>query len=195
MINVVTNKRQLIYFPDNTSCVPSNETDCIPCNMTGNWINDLGSNVEFSCHDGLISGRYNSAVGVAKDFYILSGGYTKVGPGLNDLIVGWTVAYNNEVKGNSNSTASFTGVYYESNDTIYTTWILTRYTPAADMWTNSYIGKNVFTRVSVLFTTTSQTSPAGALTRSSADPLRQRYTCLMWLTAFIFVKILAKFTS
>ena len=176
----------LICFTDGAACVPNNEKDCVPCGITGNWINDLGSNVQFSCHDGRITGRYNSAVGNANDYYTLSGGYTRVGPGLNDLVVGWTVAWNNEVKGNSNSTASFTGVYYNANHTIHTTWILTRYTSVEDMWMNSNVGRNVFTRVSA-----SKTTPYWI--RSSAVPLRLYYAGLLWLTAFSFVTISFKY--
>ena len=133
-------------FVDTCSSTPTNVTDCNPCGIAGKWVNDLGSKAEFSCKNGFLSGKYNSKVGKAEDYYLLSGRYTMVGPGHKDAVVGWSVAWNNKEFGNSNSTSSFTGVYYASNETIYTTWILTRYTSFADRWSNSRVGFNVFTR-------------------------------------------------
>ena len=124
----------------------ANGTDCNPCGIAGKWENDLGSKAEFSCEDGFLSGKYNSKVGRAEDYYLLSGRYTMVGPNQTDAVVGWSVAWKNDVFGNSNSTSSFTGVYYNSTDTIYTTWILTRYTSLADKWSNSRVGINIFTK-------------------------------------------------
>lgn len=99
---------------------------------------------------GEIKGKYNSAVGNAEDFYPLLGRFTMAGPDLQNCVLGFSVAYNNAVRGNSNSTASFTGVYFKVDDTIYTHWILASNTEYKDMWRNSNIGKNVFTRMASL---------------------------------------------
>ena len=127
---------------------------CDPCGITGNWTNELGSVMKMTCQadsptsdSGYLTGKYNSAVGIATDFYILTGRYTMSGPRHQNCMLGFSVSYNNDVRGNSNSTASFTGVYFINDDTIYTTWILASYTKYKDMWKNSNIGKNVFTRI------------------------------------------------
>ena len=135
-------------------CDGNSDVDCRPCGPSGIWLNDLGSVMEITCllddsprrDSGFLVGKYNSAVGNAKDFYELSGRYTMVG---SDYIVGFNVAWNNDIRGNSNSSASFTGVYYANDDTIYTHWILCRDTAYQDMWKNSNVGKNVFVRQSI----------------------------------------------
>ncbi|VDI60389.1 Hypothetical predicted protein [Mytilus galloprovincialis] len=130
-----------------------NDTSSDPCGVTGSWVNELGSGMELTCQadstsviSGSLSGRYNSAVGHAKDFYKISGRYARSGTKLENCIVGFTVAYNNDVHGNSNSTASFTGNYFSFDDTIYTHWILVYHTQPGNMWLNSNMGKNIFKR-------------------------------------------------
>ena len=124
----------------------SNGTTSDPCGITGNWTNELGSSVMFACNNGHLSGLYNSAVGEAANYYNLSGTYTMAGPTRRDTILGFSVAWNNEAHGNSNSTTSWTGIHYESQNKIFTTWILTRFTSVADKWSNSYVDQNVFER-------------------------------------------------
>lgn len=85
----------------------ANPTDA-GCNISGSWRNELNSTVDFIASDGTLSGKYKSAVGKAGDVYTLLGRYTIAGP---DCILGFTVAWNNKVKGNSYSTTSWTGVY------------------------------------------------------------------------------------
>lgn len=119
------------------------------CGISGNWTNQLGSMMTLDCQPssstvGFLSGSYRSAVGQAADFYQLSGRYTVVG---TDYILGFSVAWNNDVKGNSKSATSWTGVYYADQQKITTFWILTSYTKPADMWGNSQIGKDVFVRL------------------------------------------------
>lgn len=95
---------------------------------------------------GSLDGRYNTAVGRADGYYKLSGRYARSGNGLKNCLVGFTVTYNNNVYGNSNSTASFTGSYFAVDDTIYTQWVLVRHTKQENMWLNSLLGHNVFNR-------------------------------------------------
>lgn len=128
-------------------CVPVNGKTCA-CGISGNWTNELGSTMLLNCQltsstAGLLNGSYRSAVGQASDFYTLAGTYTKVN---SDYILGFSVAWNNKVHGNSKSATSWTGVYYADQDKITTFWILTRYTTPANMWNNSNIGNNIFIR-------------------------------------------------
>ena len=133
------------YYAD-ASQVTANGADPGPCGIAGNWTNQLGSSVTFECQDGILSGRYNSAVGNASNYYNLRGTYTMSGPALKDATIGFSVAWNNTARGNSQSTTSWTGVHYASTDVIYTTWILTRYTALADKWRNSFVDQDVFKR-------------------------------------------------
>ena len=92
---------------------------------------------------GKLTGKYNSAVGKASDYYILTGRYTKSG---SDCILGFTVAWNNDAFGNSKSATSWTGVHYTGSAELSTFWILSSYTAPENKWRNSNIGQNVFTK-------------------------------------------------
>ncbi|CAC5383701.1 unnamed protein product [Mytilus coruscus] len=139
------------------ACSADKKDTCDPCGITGKWVNELGSVVEITCKldspdrnsTGEIIGKYNSAVGAAKDYYPLSGRFTIPDQDPKNCIVGFVVAWNNEAYGNSDSATSFTGTYYKDTDKIYTFWILTRYKKYTDMWENSNIGNNVFTRIPI----------------------------------------------
>ena len=118
------------------------------CGVTGNWLNQHGSCVKFTyCLNGELTGQYKSRVGEASGSYYLSGRYTIVGPNHLDIVLGFSVAWNNMVFGNSNSTTSWTGIYNDSTDKIYTTWLLTKYTTLADKWSNTLVDQDVFERV------------------------------------------------
>ncbi|VDI27425.1 Hypothetical predicted protein [Mytilus galloprovincialis] len=137
------------------TCSADNKDTCDPCGITGKWMNELGSVVEITCKldspdqssTGEIIGKYNSAVGAATDYYPLSGRFTIPDQDSTSCIVGFVVAWNNKAYGNADSSTSFTGTYYKDTDKIYTFWILTSYKKYNDMWENSNIGKDVFTRI------------------------------------------------
>ncbi|KAK3587465.1 hypothetical protein CHS0354_007957 [Potamilus streckersoni] len=117
------------------------------CGITGTWKNELGSVIELSCANGNLLGKYRSAVGEAKDFYQLTGRYTMTGDKQMDVIFGFSVAWNNAISGNSNSTTSWTGIHYKSEDVIYTHWILTRYMERSRMWASNLVGHADFRRI------------------------------------------------
>ncbi|KAL3855502.1 hypothetical protein ACJMK2_014709 [Sinanodonta woodiana] len=118
-----------------------------PCGISGKWKNQLGSIMEISCQDGSLSGKYSSAVGVAVGFYKLLGQYNIVGANNNDCVVGFSVAWNNDVMGNSNSTTSWTGIHYASEGMIHTHWILVRYMEPNKLWTATMVGHDVLKRI------------------------------------------------
>ncbi|KAL3855499.1 hypothetical protein ACJMK2_014707 [Sinanodonta woodiana] len=116
------------------------------CGIAGNWINQLGSMMTITCWNGNLTGIYRSAVGAATDYYQLSGRYTMTGANQKDCVLGFSVAWNNDVRGNSNSTTSWTGLYYASEGIIHTHWILTRYQQINSLWSASLIGHDDFKR-------------------------------------------------
>lgn len=128
--------------------MPHNEGFSADCGITGTWKNELNSTVVFtSCKDGQIEGKYNTAVGNASDFYVLTGRYTLSGPKKDVVELGWVVAWNNTQYGNSNSVTSWNGIYYPKEGIIHTQWILTSYAERKDLWETSLINHDEFKRV------------------------------------------------
>ncbi|XP_053399051.1 streptavidin-V2-like [Mercenaria mercenaria] len=114
------------------------------CGIAGLWTNQLKSVMEFTCKDGHLNGRYNTAVGVADDYYNLTGKYTMSGPNGADCVMGWVVTYNNKVLGNSNSTCAWSGIHYANEHIIRTHWVLTHWHPLADSWQTTTINHDDF---------------------------------------------------
>ena len=110
-------------------------------------MNENNSCLRFAyCRNGELTGEYMSRVGEPYGWYNLSGRYTMAGPNHFDIVLGFSVAWNNAAFGNSNSTTSWTGIYSDSTGKIYTTWLLTKYTTLADQWSNTIVDQNVFHR-------------------------------------------------
>lgn len=66
--------------------------------LNGTWYNELGSTVVFALDsNGTLSGQYNSAVGNAEDFYVLTGRYETAPVDGQGLTLGWTVNWHNDV--------------------------------------------------------------------------------------------------
>ncbi|XP_060588468.1 streptavidin-V2-like [Ruditapes philippinarum] len=121
--------------------------DGCDCGIAGTWRNQLGSNVTFTCKDGQLDGKYNSAVGHAEDYYLLSGRYTLSGP-KNDVVeLGWVVSWNNKKFGNSHSATAWSGIYYPEDGIIRTQWILTRFKERKDNWETSFVNHDEFKRI------------------------------------------------
>ncbi|XP_062596648.1 streptavidin-V2-like [Saccostrea cucullata] len=113
------------------------------CALAGKWKNELGSKMEITCNEGTISGRYESTVGQAVNWYDLSGRYLQVNE--KDFMVGWSVAWKNQDE-DAKSLTSWTGVYYAEKDEIWTQWILGAFKNQTDYWRIYYTNQNVFTR-------------------------------------------------
>ncbi|XP_045181202.2 streptavidin-like [Mercenaria mercenaria] len=132
---------------------PRGEDDCqtVPmepneCGLAGKWKNQLKSEMKIICQNGEVTGKYNTAVGRASNYYQLVGRYTRVGTNSTDTILGWSVSWNNDVYGNSNSTTSWTGIHYRDEGNIHTHWILVRYHTKPNLWKTSMIGHDEFHR-------------------------------------------------
>jgi hypothetical protein len=81
--------------------------------LSGDWYNQLGSKMTLIADEnGGLSGKYNSAVGEAEDFYILTGRFdtSAIARGVS---VGWVVTYRNR-KLNAHSTATWSGQYFDA---------------------------------------------------------------------------------
>src|ERR1700679_210200 len=98
--------------------------------LSGVWYNELGSTMTLTADaTGGLSGKYNSAVGEAEDFYILAGRFDAFPPSGGGVSVGWAVTFRNQ-KSNAHSTATWSGQYFDSDDEkILTHWLLTSSTP------------------------------------------------------------------
>ncbi|XP_060588446.1 streptavidin-V2-like [Ruditapes philippinarum] len=117
------------------------------CGVAGTWKNQLWSKVTFSCKNGQITGKYNSAVGNAEDYYSLTGRYTRAGTDDNAVVLGWVVSWNNEVFGNSNSSTSWSGIYYPDERIIRTQWLLTRFKARNDYWETTMVNHDEFSPI------------------------------------------------
>lgn len=115
------------------------------CLLAGKWKNQLQSVMEITCQDGQVDGRYNTAVGNAGNFYKLAGRYTLAGE--NDTVLSWTVSWNNNLYGNSESSTAWSGIHYYEEGIIRTQWILTRYKTRPNLWQTAMIGHDEFERV------------------------------------------------
>ncbi|KAL4223930.1 hypothetical protein ACF0H5_017392 [Mactra antiquata] len=116
------------------------------CNLYGIWKNELGSTVVFSCHDGQIKGKYTSAVGKAANWYNLTGSYTMASPKKDVTIASWVVSWNNDVKGNSESSTAWNGIFYPDEGVLYTLWTLVSYEEYKDYWKATNVGQDKFWR-------------------------------------------------
>ena len=102
--------------------------------------------MELTCQSGALSGKYTSAEGEAKGSYRISGRYSLSEKSPDDFILGFSVAWNNDTEGNSESVTSWAGVYIGTQDKIHTKWLLTEYTAVEDIWKNTLIGFDEFMR-------------------------------------------------
>lgn len=122
--------------------------------IAGEWYNQLGSKMILEVDnkpDGGLSGKYNSAVGNADDFYILAGRFDTEPPAYGGVSVGWTVTYRNEIHPNAHSTATWSGQYFDNGpdfdkERILTHWLLTTSQPTKYTWKSTNVGHDTFTR-------------------------------------------------
>ncbi|KAJ7280894.1 Avidin/streptavidin [Mycena rebaudengoi] len=116
--------------------------------LSGDWYNQLGSKMTLIADEnGGLRGKYNSAVGHAQDFYILTGRFDACPPESDKGIsIGWVVTYRN-AKLNAHSTATWSGQYFDGADErILTQWLLTSSTAPSSVWKSTNVGHDTFTR-------------------------------------------------
>lgn len=111
------------------------------------WTNELGSTMELKATaDGALSGRYNSSVGRAENWYPLTGRMTCGAAGKNPTVA-FTVGWKNEKTPDGSSATGWSGQVTglgTVSPRIQTTWLLTRATSAADSWSSTMVGKDTF---------------------------------------------------
>ncbi|KAL3855505.1 hypothetical protein ACJMK2_014712 [Sinanodonta woodiana] len=136
-----------IFLLLSTIYLKQGESSQHSCGIDGTWKNDLGSYIDISCGDGTIFGVYRIPVSSGVDSYDFAGKYIVTGKNGEDRIVAFLVPWNNpNCTGNSNSTSSYTGIYFSSEGIIYTHWILTGYKEWASRWATNLIGHAIFNR-------------------------------------------------
>lgn len=118
-------------------------------NLTGKYVNTLGSTLVMTCtgssSSARLTGYYISAVGNAEGSYSLYGAATSCG---NDGQGGFVVAWNNEQNGNSFSSTSWTFQASQDHSYLYLTapWQLVRETTEEDSWAANLFGIDIFTK-------------------------------------------------
>ncbi|PPQ65803.1 hypothetical protein CVT26_000389 [Gymnopilus dilepis] len=125
--------------------------------LSGTWKNELGSTMTLTADGaGGLTGSYNSAVGKAEDFYILTGRYDASAPvprafdkgKVKGTSLGWVVTYRNS-KLNAHSTATWSGQYFGGADEkIVVQWLLTTSSTTDSAWSSTNVGTNTFRRSS-----------------------------------------------
>lgn len=114
--------------------------------LSGVWYNQLGSKMTLIADEsGGLSGKYNSAVGKAEDFYVLTGRFDVSPPSNKGVSVGWVVTFRNS-KLNAHSTSTWSGQYFDGDERILTHWLLTSSTDSSSVWNSTNIGHDTFTR-------------------------------------------------
>jgi hypothetical protein len=115
--------------------------------LSGVWYNQLGSTMTLIADkNGGLSGKYNSAVGNAQDFYILTGRFDASPPPDEGVSLGWVVTFRNS-KLNAHSTTTWSGQYFDGSDErIITHWLLTSSTPPSVGWKSTNLEHDIFTR-------------------------------------------------
>lgn len=103
----------------------ANSRDITMSQYLGTWYNQLKSRMVIStAENGLLAGRYESAVGDAEGEYELIGRYNTTS---NTLA--WTVAWVNSQR-TASSTSAWSGIYKpakgDSCEAIHTTWLLAK---------------------------------------------------------------------
>ncbi|XP_052785609.1 streptavidin-like [Mya arenaria] len=114
------------------------------CKIAGVWKNQYSSYIRLTCSNGFIVGRYFSG-DVNAGFYELAGRYQL--PDDQTCILGWIIAYENELYGNSNSTTSFSGIHYQEEEMIRTHWLQTHNHPRDSLWKTTTINHDDYTKV------------------------------------------------
>lgn len=108
--------------------------------ITGTWTSELGSRLELHCADGILTGRYSSAVGAMHDARPLIG-FATPPSGDDAAVLGFVVPWSG-----TGSLTTWTGRYERTTDRILATWVLeTRQSPST-IWAATQIGQDVFIR-------------------------------------------------
>ena len=125
-----------------------------PISVGQKWHNELGSTMVITSFDpetGVFGGHYETLVGDATKWYVLTGRRD-----LDGKTTGWTVNWQNSHK-NAHSVTTWSGQYQFTSigePVIVTTWLLTSQTTPDDDWESTLVGFDRFTQSPPLQETT-----------------------------------------
>ncbi len=118
--------------------------------VDGTWYNELGSKMLLTVVNGLVTGRYTTAVSASAcaqgDFDVAGRADTDESGFVN---IGFAVSWKN-AHSRCESVTAWSGEYRVDSQTgeerIKTTWLLTLETSQKDDWRSTLVGQDVFTR-------------------------------------------------
>jgi len=114
--------------------------------IAGDWYNEFGSHMRLTVDPaGHISGTYTSGTSHVVGRYPIVGLCHPPGEEGHGRVLGWTVVWSNQ-QTDVGSATSWSGQYFEHEDRIRATWLLTRSASAADAWEATVVGQDVFAR-------------------------------------------------
>lgn len=113
--------------------------------LAGTWYNQLGSRMELTVLQGLVTGWYETAVGNASGRYDLAGRTDTDADRAQNI--GWAISWENQ-GGSSDSVTAWSGQLQQidGEEIISTTWLLTIETKPSSNWKSTLVGKDVFQR-------------------------------------------------
>jgi hypothetical protein len=117
--------------------------------LNGKWYNELGSEMDLTVEQGLVTGTYHTAVGDAKGEYPLAGRADIT----NDTTpnIGFVVSWENQYA-NAESVTAWSGQYQivnkddDEEEVITTFWLLTMETNPKLNWRSTLVGQDTFKR-------------------------------------------------
>ena len=113
--------------------------------LSGTWYNELGSEMNLTIKEGLVTGTYHTAVGDAKGIYFLAGRADATSDKTPNI--GFVVSWQNQYA-NAESVTSWSGQYQINNEeeVINTFWLLTMETDPKLNWRSTLVGNDIFKR-------------------------------------------------
>jgi hypothetical protein len=113
----------------------------------GTWRNELGATMTLvASPDGMLTGVYESHVGLAAGRYPLAGRFDASPPADAHAALGWTVVWDNE-QGNAHSVTTWCGRYDPDADLVHATWLLTAEGAEHTGWCSTRVGQDLFVRL------------------------------------------------
>lgn len=118
--------------------------------LTGNWTNELGSTCSFEAvADGSVTGVYNTAVGKVHVAHPINGGWLQGRKHPDTIIVTFGVMWKNTDEEKARSATTWNGQLFGEPDggaTLYTQWLLVGEKERKDIWKNTLVRGDTFTK-------------------------------------------------
>jgi len=118
--------------------------------LAGVWENAHGSIMEITVDDGRIEGRYNSHTGETGTYRVVGLADPEPGGGSQTFafVVCWRPLDGQSVEPAGHWVSAFVGQLQMigEEETLTTTWLLTKPTPPEENWTSLLVDKSIFKR-------------------------------------------------